>query len=59
MEFIGGEDAGLQRVQQWMFDDDNLKEYFDKRNGMLGEAYSSKFSPWLALGNLSPRYIYS
>ena len=25
---------------------------------MLGEAYSSKFSPWLALGNLSPRYVY-
>lgn len=26
---------------------------------MLGEAYSSKLSPWLALGNVSPRLIYS
>jgi len=26
---------------------------------MLGEAYSSKLSPWLALGNISPRFIYS
>ena len=25
---------------------------------MLGADYSSKFSPWLALGCLSPRFIY-
>lgn len=27
-------------------------------NGMLGPNYSSKFSPWLATGSLSPRYVY-
>lgn len=28
------------------------------RNGMLGPDYSTKFSPWLASGSLSPRFIY-
>lgn len=56
MIFHGGEDEGLKRLKTWMFDDDNLKDYFDIRNGMLGEAYSSKLSPWLALGCISPRY---
>lgn len=57
LDFEGGEAAGRARLQAWMFDGDNLKDYFTIRNGMLGEAYSSKFSPWLACGNLSPRYI--
>lgn len=50
MAFRGGEDAALSRLQTWMFTDDRLKDYFDVRNGMLGEAYSSKLSPWLACG---------
>jgi deoxyribodipyrimidine photo-lyase len=58
LAFEGGEIAGLQRIQKWMFDDDRLKSYFRTRNGMLGEAYSSKFSPWLALGCISPRRIW-
>lgn len=56
LTFVGGEDEGLKRLQTWMFRDDRLKDYFDIRNGMLGEAYSSKLSPWLALGCISPRY---
>lgn len=31
--------------------------YFDTRNGMLGPDYSTKFSPWLAAGCLSPRTV--
>ena len=54
--FRGGETAALTRVQDWIFTEDNLKDYFDIRNGMIGTRYSSKFSPWLALGCLSPRY---
>jgi deoxyribodipyrimidine photo-lyase len=57
MDFTGGEVAGKARVEDWMFKGDHLKDYFDIRNGMLGESYSSKVSPWLALGNLSPRWI--
>lgn len=56
--FRGGELAALERLQGWMFRDDRLKDYFDIRNGMKGEAYSSKLSPWLALGCISPRRIW-
>merc|ERR1711871_1181616 len=59
LKFVGGEDAALHRMQKWMFDDNKLKVYFDIRNGMVGEGYSSKFSPWLALGCLSPRRVWS
>lgn len=58
MEFKGGEDEALARLNSWMFRDDNLRNYFDIRNGMLGEAYSSKLSPWLACGCISPRRVY-
>lgn len=55
MPFTGGEDAALARLQQWMFTDDRLQHYFDIRNGMLGEGYSTKLSPWLSAGCISPR----
>jgi deoxyribodipyrimidine photo-lyase len=58
MLFEGGEVAALKRLQSWMFDGDNLKEYFEVRNGMIGESYSSKLSPWLALGCISPRRVW-
>merc|ERR1740117_2781640 len=58
LQFEGGEEAAMQRMQKWMFDDDNLKDYFEIRNGMKGEAYSSKLSPWFALGCISPRRVW-
>lgn len=58
LTFQGGESAGLTRLQQYIWDTDCLKSYKETRNGMLGANYSSKFSPWLALGCLSPRQIY-
>ena len=57
--FLGGEKVALQRLQDWIWDQDHLRVYKETRNGMLGQAYSSKFSPWLAHGCLSPRMIYS
>lgn len=58
LRFAGGETAGLQRLQHYLWDGDHLKVYKETRNGMLGGDYSSKFSPWLALGCLSPRKLY-
>jgi deoxyribodipyrimidine photo-lyase len=58
LTFRGGESHGLERLQTYFWDLDCLKTYKDTRNGMIGANYSSKFSPWLALGCLSPRYIY-
>ncbi len=57
MHFKGGETAALARVQDYIFHKDRLKIYFDTRNGMLGPDYSTKFSPWLAHGCLSPRFV--
>eukprot|EP00927_Polykrikos_kofoidii_P070959 TRINITY_DN67310_c0_g1_i1.p1 TRINITY_DN67310_c0_g1~~TRINITY_DN67310_c0_g1_i1.p1 ORF type:complete len:595 (+),score=64.13 TRINITY_DN67310_c0_g1_i1:119-1903(+) len=59
MCFEGGEVAALARLQSWMFDADRLKEYFEIRNGMLGEGYSSKLSPWFSLGCISPRRVWA
>jgi deoxyribodipyrimidine photo-lyase len=55
----GGETSGLARVEQYFFKSDSVANYFGTRNGMLGTDYSTKFSPWLACGALSPRYIQS
>jgi deoxyribodipyrimidine photo-lyase len=58
-QFIGGESIGLERIQEYIWKSDSLKSYKETRNGLVGMNYSSKFSPWLALGCLSPRYIMS
>ncbi|MBW3469221.1 DASH family cryptochrome [Arthrospiribacter ruber] len=56
--FAGGERDGLKRLQTYFWKNDCLKNYKETRNGLLGADYSSKFSPWLAMGCISPRYIY-
>ncbi len=58
LHFKGGEPAGQDRVQHYIWAQDRLKVYKETRNGMLDPDDSSKFSPWLALGCLSPRYVY-
>ena len=55
--FRGGESVGLARLETYLWERDALRSYKETRNGMLGEDYSSKFSPWLAHGCLSPRRI--
>lgn len=57
MNFCGGETAALARVKDYIWDKDLLKVYFETRNGMIGADYSTKFSPWLAYGCLSPRQV--
>jgi hypothetical protein len=37
---------------------DRLRVYKETRNGMLGADYSTKFSPWLAHGCVTPRTIH-
>lgn len=56
--YTGGETKGLERLQAYTFDSELLTSYRWTRNRSLGMAYSSKFSPWMALGCLSPRMIY-
>lgn len=57
LNFQGGETAGIARLKTYFWEENCLGDYKQTRNGMLGANYSSKFSPWLAHGCLSPRYI--
>ena len=57
LQFKGGESEAIKRLEDYFWRDDCLRNYKETRNGMLGANYSSKFSPWLALGCISPRYI--
>ncbi|WP_421656406.1 DASH family cryptochrome [Leptothermofonsia sp. ETS-13] len=58
LPFKGGETEALKRLDHYFWKQDGLRVYKETRNGMVGADYSSKFSPWLALGCISPRYIY-
>ena len=58
LDFKGGESSGLNRMQYYFYDTKALSIYKETRNGMVGEQYSTKFSPWLSIGCLSPRGIY-
>ena len=55
---VGGETAALNRLHNYTFETELLTGYRWSRNKSLGLDYSSKFSPYLALGSLSARTIY-
>lgn len=54
--FRGGEKQGKQHMQDY-FARGLASTYKQTRNGLDGMDYSTKFSPWLAAGSLSPRTI--
>jgi len=56
--FAGGESAALARLEYYLWESDLLSKYFEIRNGMLGGDYSTKLSPYLAHGCISPRQIW-
>ncbi|MGD7045647.1 DASH family cryptochrome [Jeotgalibacillus proteolyticus] len=56
--YTGGSSQAKERLTDYFFTKDRLKVYKETRNGMLAEDDSSKFSPWLAHGCLSPRVVY-
>lgn len=57
MNFKGGESEGQKRLQTYFWETDSALTYKDTRNGMVEFNDSTKFSPWLAVGALSPRDI--
>ncbi len=56
---VGGETAARARLDHYLWKTDGIRTYKDTRNGMLHVDDSSKLSPWLALGCLSPRRVWS
>lgn len=57
-DYLGGEDAGLTHLENY-FSHDYALNYKQTRNAFDGIENSTKFSPWLALGCVSPKTIYS
>jgi len=55
----GGESEALNQLQYYLWDSDLVANYKETRNELLGRDFSSKFSPWLAQGCLSPKMIYA
>ncbi|MDT0293017.1 DASH family cryptochrome [Mesonia ostreae] len=53
-----GEKAALERLHHYTFETQQLTSYRWTRNRSLGMDYSSKFSPYLAVGAISPRLIF-
>lgn len=56
--FSGGETSALDRLNYYIWESGLIRNYKETRNGLLGPDYSSKFSPFLAAGCLSPKKIY-
>lgn len=58
MQFSGGERAGKARVREYFFNTQSVSTYKETRNALDDFNSSTKFSPWLANGCLSGRWIY-
>lgn len=58
LSFRGGETEALARLRHYVWDTDRVARYKTTRNGLVGADYSTKFSPWLAQGSLSPRLVH-
>ncbi|OBS97505.1 FAD-binding protein [Vibrio tasmaniensis] len=56
-DYLGGEDAGLAHLDNY-FSHDYALNYKQTRNAFDGIENSTKVSPWLALGCVSPKTIY-
>ncbi|WP_017091378.1 DASH family cryptochrome [Vibrio splendidus] len=56
-DYLGGEDAGLAHLENY-FSHDYALTYKQTRNTFDVIENSTKFSPWLALGCVSPKTIY-
>lgn len=59
LPFKGGASEARARLNHYFWDTKKLAVYKKTRNGLVGADYSSKFSPWLAHGCISPRRIAS
>jgi deoxyribodipyrimidine photo-lyase len=54
---LGGEQSALKHLNWYIFENQHLLHYKETRNELLGLEFSSKLSPWLAMGCISPKYV--
>lgn len=57
--FAGGETVALARLQYYLWEGGHAATYFQTRNQLTGANGSTRLSPWLAAGCISPRTIFS
>lgn len=55
--FIGGETAALSHLDTYLFSWKRASTYKETRNALDAWRDSTKLSPWLAHGNISPRQV--
>ena len=55
---MGGESVALAHLSYYLFESQHILHYKETRNQLLGIEFSSKLSQWLALGCISPKFIY-
>ncbi len=58
LDFKGGETEALNRLQRYLWDSNSLLNQKSSPSEIRGGSHSSKLSPWLASGCISPRAIY-
>ena len=56
--FEGGESSGLEHLQNYIWNKNLARTYKQTRNSLTGSENSTKFSPWLSNGSLSPRQVF-
>ncbi len=56
--YEGGEDSALKRLHYYLWETKAISTYKETRNELIGDLFSSKFSPWLAQGCISPKTIF-
>lgn len=57
LRFKGGEQEARKRLHYYFYENHFLSQYKKTRNNLLGNDFSSKFSPYLAFGNISGKSI--
>ncbi|MDX1692591.1 MAG: DASH family cryptochrome [Ketobacteraceae bacterium] len=55
---LGGESSALDQLNGYIHGNGAIRHYKETRNELYGWSFSSKLSPWLAQGCLSPRLVY-
>ncbi len=56
--FQGGNIKAMQRIDHYFWKTKKLSFYKQTRNGLIGQDYSSKLSPWLSVGAISVREVF-
>ncbi len=59
MDFKGGEKAALTELEYYIWEKGLVQDYFNTRNALLGRDFSTKMSPYLSQGCISPKQIYT